>query len=86
MDPKPMSDDEALDYIKKRYGSYDAYRAQRFDNAPDYDAGRAWVFASAAEVMAKRENLTIEEYFAKHPDEYRLYREANLVKSGTRRK
>jgi hypothetical protein len=40
MEPKPMTDQEALDYIKKNYGSYSAYRAQQLNHAPEIDAGR----------------------------------------------
>jgi hypothetical protein len=84
---RPMTDEEAKQFIEKYCGGYAEYRKSSFKDPPP--STPVPVKKSAAEVsgeyyiaLAKGQNLTLEEFFKRHPDEYERYRELARVYVG----
>ena len=83
--PRPMSDKEAYDYIIKKFGSYAEYRNHALYAAPGSEEAPIEAPGLAGHVtgdyfiaLAKGMGLTLEQFFAKHPDAYRQYRNAMI--------
>jgi hypothetical protein len=75
MEVRPLrNDEEIMEFMKKNFGSYEAYFAQRHNEPPPpkpqvIQKNAAEISADFYQVLVKSRGLSLEQFFQRYPDE-----------------